>query len=190
MAHAKHIKIQTSIALTLLYIGVMVTSIPLAAISEMEGCIEYVTTIKGSSLNGHFFEGDEIRVKPIHCGLPKFGDFAVFQGVGRADGYHGPAIKQVWGIPGDTLVIRSNGTMTINSVLALTPHHKPYYLRGLTLKKFKRFEGVLDGYLLLGHHASFDSTIFGLLKAQYLTGVVTRNQSRKYRHQHNLPPPY
>ncbi len=137
-----------------------------------EGCITVETSIDGSSLEGKLWPGQEITVFDLSCGMPERYDYVVFH---RADDMP-QVIKQLWGLPGDTLEVTGKNRFLINGVEAKTPFGKPYILLGSARTRFRKLEGTLDGYLVLGHPGSVDSTRLGLIAKWDIVGYVPNRE--------------
>ena len=133
-------------------------------------CVRVQTSVSGSSLEGLMWDGEPLEVLGLGCGVPARYDYIVFRHKDRP----GPMIKQLWGQPGDILTVLDNGRFTINGVEAVTPFGKPYYLLGAARSRFKRLDGPLDGYLLLGHPGSDDSARLGLILERDILGYVPK----------------
>ncbi len=136
-------------------------------------CVTVETSIDGSSLQGQLWQGQAITVYGKGCGQPERYDYVVF----RAADFAPQIIKQLWGMPGDTLVVLTNGRFQINGVEAKTPFGKPYVLLGSALTRFKKLEGALTDYLVLGHPGSDDSARLGLIRERDILGFVPRDKA-------------
>lgn len=137
-------------------------------------CFVVDKEIEGTSLNGLIKPGQEIQIYSPDCVQPARYDYIVF----RTRVSDHLVIKQVWGLPGDSLEVRDDGSMYINGVKALTPYDRPYILMGLDRRKMKAHEGPLTGFLALGHPGSIDSGKLGLIDAADIVGVVKREEGR------------
>lgn len=135
---------------------------------EPQECVKIDTAVSGSSMAGLLWEGQALEVWSRGCGAMARYDHAVFLHKDR----NGPIIKQIWGMPGDTLAVLPNGQFTINDVVAKTPFGKPYYLLGSARSRFTKLTGKIEGYLLLGHPGSDDSARLGLIAEADILGYV------------------
>lgn len=133
-----------------------------------DDCVRVDTTVSGTSLQGQLWEGQDIEVLGFGCGIPERYDYIVF----RVDGNTQPIIKQLWGLPGDTVEVSSRGRLHINGEEAKTPFGRPYGLLGSARTRMKKLTEPLSGYLVLGHPGSIDSTKIGLLTKRDLLGYV------------------
>ena len=130
--------------------------------------------IVGKSLEGQLMPGQTVHVLPIACMEPRRMDFVVF----TDDESQNLVIKQVWGMPGDTFSVAKNGGRFVNGEQALTSFDRPYVVNRFFKKKLKKFEGVLEGYLVLGHPGSLDSGRIGPISKDVMLGVVKRSEGR------------
>lgn len=140
-----------------------------------EECITVETTVEGNSLEGQLWPDQEITVLGWGCGSPERYDYIVFEVEDR----EAQVIKQVWGLPGDELKLLEKGKFSINGVEAKTPFGRPYVLLGYAKTRFKKIEGKLTGYLVLGHPGSVDSTRVGLIEKWDIFGYVPQEQAQK-----------
>ncbi len=138
-----------------------------------DDCLVTETTVKGTSLQGLLWADQLIKIYGLGCGFPERYDYVVF----RSDEADLPVIKQLWGQPGDTLTVLDNGRFEINDTEARTPFNKPYRLLGSARTRLLKLVGRLDGYLVLGHPGSVDSTRVGLLSKADILGYVLKNSS-------------
>jgi signal peptidase I len=152
----------------------LIATLILAFMVETAGddCIKVQTTVAGSSMKGLLWQGQEIEVLGLGCGWPSRYDYVVF----REKGSTTPVIKQLWGLPGDKLEVSSNGKFTVNGVQAKTPYGRAYLLAHGAKKRMLALSGVLDGYLVLGHPGSIDSTKIGLIQEKAILGYVLPDQ--------------
>ncbi len=141
--------------------------------SGAEDCVKIETTVAGSSLEGKLWPGQEITVLGLGCGVPARYDYIVF----RVDDAQPQVIKQLWGMPGDTLIVQENGKFQLNGVEARTPFGKPYVLLGSAKTRLKKLEGQIDGFVALGHPGSVDSARVGLIQRRNILGYVPQSQS-------------
>ena len=88
-------------------------------------------------------------------------------------------IKQVWGLPGDTFHVDDRGGLYVNGEHALTSFDRPYMVNRFYRKKLKKYEGVLEGYLVLGHPGSLDSGRIGPIGKEVMLGIVPRDEGRE-----------
>lgn len=146
---------------------------PIAVLAQE--CVKVETTVKGNSLQGKLWPDQAITVYGWGCGTPARYDYIVFDLEGRTE----QVIKQLWGLPGDELVLLDNGRFTINGTEAKTPFGKPYVLLGYSRTRFKAISGTLDGYLVLGHPGSRDSAQVGLLKKWDILGYVPQQEAEQ-----------
>ncbi|WP_417461613.1 S26 family signal peptidase [Kordiimonas sp.] len=130
--------------------------------------------IVGKSLEGQLMPGQTVHVLPISCMEPRRLDFVIF----TDDESQNLVIKQVWGMPGDTFSVAKNGGLFVNGEQALTSFDRPYIVNRFYKKKLKKFEGVLEGYLVLGHPGSLDSGRIGPISKDVMLGVVKRSEGR------------
>ncbi len=136
-------------------------------------CTVIDTTITGDSLDGLLWDGQKISVHTPGCGRPSRYDFMLFTHPSRPNAI----IKQIWGMPGDTLRIAQNGQVLINDVAAKTPFGKPYRVLRFAKKRLEKLsKKPLEGYLLLGHPGSEDSARFGLITDDVILGYVKRDK--------------
>lgn len=142
---------------------------PVAEESANE-CIIVDTSITGSSLNGLLWEGDEIQVLGLGCGAISRHDYVVFN-VGDSVK---PIIKEAWGLPGDVVMVSERGRMTVNGKPVMTPYGRPYQLLGIAKKRMANLPKPIDGFLLLGHPGSVDSSRVGLIYPDRILGFVPR----------------
>lgn len=133
-----------------------------------EDCVRVSTTVSGDSLQGQLWEGQDIEVFGFGCGVPEKYDYIVF----RVHGNERPVIKQLWGLPGDIVAVSPKGQLLINGEEAKTPFGRPYNLLGSARTRMNKLTGPLDGYLVLGHPGSIDSTKVGPLSKNDLLGYV------------------
>lgn len=134
-------------------------------------CVKIETSVSGSSMEGLLWKGQPLEVLGLGCGTPARYDYIVFRHKDR----DGPIIKQLWGLPGDILAVGERGRFTINGVEAVTPFGRPYNLLGAARTRFKKLEGPLKGYLLLGHPGSDDSARLGLIDQHNFLGYVPQD---------------
>lgn len=142
---------------------------------EAEQCDTIETTISGNSMQGILFNGQKITVYTPPCGAFELYDHLLF----THEETPNAVVKQLWGKPGDILKVNKNGSFTVNGVKALTPFKKPYILLGAYKTRFKKLEGPLEGYLLLGHPGSLDSARMGLIPEENIIGFVKREEPYK-----------
>lgn len=138
-----------------------------------EDCVNVETSVSGNSLDGQLWQGQKIIVQGLGCGDPARYDFLVFTTSDAAPS-EPFIIKQLWGLPGDTLIVHDNGRFEINGVPAKTPFGKPYVLLGSAKTRLGKITGPLDGYLVLGHPGSVDSAQVGLILRQNIIGFVAK----------------
>lgn len=141
--------------------------------SSANECVRIETTIDGSSLEGQLWQNQAITVLGLGCGTPARFDYVVF----RVEDSAPQVIKQLWGLPGDRLQVQDNGRFLINDIEAKTPFGKPYVLLGSSRTRFKKLEGELNGFLVLGHPGSVDSARIGLIAENNILGYVPRPRS-------------
>jgi len=134
-------------------------------------CVISETSVEGTSLQGLLWQDQMIKVHSLGCGIPSRYDYIVF----RSDEAKLPVIKQLWGKPGDVMRVLDNWRFEINGLEATTPFKKPYRLLGAARARFKKLEGEINGYLVLGHPGSVDSARVGLLSASDILGYVPQD---------------
>jgi len=138
-----------------------------------EPCSVIETTVSGNSMQGLLWDGQKITVYTPACGSPKRYDYMLFSHEETPNA----VVKQIWGMPGDELRVGDNGRLYINEEGAKTPFGRPYVLIGFSRKRLKKLEGKpLDGFVLLGHPGSLDSSRFGLIPEDTILGYVKRDQ--------------
>lgn len=138
-----------------------------------EPCQTIETTVSGDSMEGILWNGQKITAYTRACGVPNRYDHLLFTHPSKPNAI----VKQIWGMPGDTLRIGDKNQLFINSVEAKTPFGRPYILIRLARNKLRMLEGKpLEGYLVLGHPGSEDSTRFGLIPAKSVLGYVKRDE--------------
>ena len=130
--------------------------------------------IIGKSLEGQLAPGQTVHALPIDCAEPRRMDFVIF----TDDESKNLVIKQVWGLPGDTFHVDGKGFLYVNGEHALTSFDRPYMVNRFYKKKLMKFEGVLTGYLVLGHPGSLDSGRIGPIGKDVMVGVVRRGEGR------------
>jgi signal peptidase I len=130
--------------------------------------------IVGKSLEGQLMPGQTVHALPIACAEPRRMDFVIF----TDDESQNLVIKQVWGLPGDTFHVDDKGFFYVNGEPALTSFDRPYMVNRFYKKKLKKFEGVLEGYLVLGHPGSLDSGRIGPIGKDVMVAVVRRDEGR------------
>lgn len=142
-------------------------------IRPQKTCTTIDTTVSGDSMQGILFNHQKITVYLPACGTAQRYDHLLFTNEETKNA----VIKQLWGLPGDTIRIAENGRLFINEVAVITPYKKPYILLGYARTKMKRLEGKpLDGYLVLGRPGSLDSARIGLLHEDQILGFVKRDE--------------
>lgn len=144
-----------------------------AAWAGTDECVTVKTSISGSSLQGQLWQDQVITVYGKGCGQLVRYDYVVF----RVSDSAPQVIKQLWGLPGDTLTVQTNGRFQINGAEAKTPFGKPYVLLGSARTRFRKLEGVLTDYLVLGHPGSDDSARLGLIAERDILGFVPRDKA-------------
>ncbi|WP_262689902.1 S26 family signal peptidase [Kordiimonas aestuarii] len=143
--------------------------------SETESkCDPIEKEIVGKSLEGQLMPGQTVHVLPIACFEPRRMDFVIF----TDDESQNLVIKQVWGMPGDSFHVDDRGGLYVNGEHALTSFDRPYMVNRFFKKKLKKYEGTLDGYLVLGHPGSLDSGRIGPIDKDVMLGVVLRGEGR------------
>lgn len=150
---------------------------------DADRCETIETTISGNSMQGILFDGQKITVYTPPCGAFERYDHLLFTHAETPNA----VVKQLWGLPGDAIEVRRNGTFTVNGVIALTPFKRPYVLNGSAKRRIKKLQGKpLDGYLVLGHPGvemgptgSLDSARIGLLTAEQIIGFVKQDEPYK-----------
>lgn len=136
-------------------------------------CKTIETTITGDSMQGMLFHGQKITVYTTACGTFNRYDYLLFTN----EQTENAVVKQLWGMPGDTIKVSKNGSFTINGVQALNPFKRPYILMGPYKTRLSKLqEHPLDGYLLLGHPGSLDSGRVGLIDKSEIIGFVKRGE--------------
>lgn len=151
--------------------NIILIALALIFASTPDDCVISETSVNGNSLQGLLWQDQMIEIHSLGCGMPERYDYIVF----RSDESDRPVIKQLWGQPGDVLTVLDNGRFQINGVEAITPFKKPYRLLGSAKTRFKKLEGEINGYLVLGHPGSVDSARVGLLSTDEILGYVRRN---------------
>lgn len=145
----------------------------LVAAQQSETCEAIQTTVSGNSMQGILWNGQKITVHTLPCGSPRRYDHMLFKHKTRPNA----VVKQIWGMPGDTIRVADNGKLYINDVEAKTPFGKPYVLIGYSKKRLRLLEGKpLEGFILLGHPGSEDSAQLGLILQDEILGYVRRDQ--------------
>ena len=137
-------------------------------------CVPIEKEIIGKSLEGQLMPGQTVHALPIDCAEPRRMDFVIF----TDDESKNLVIKQVWGLPGDTFHVDEKGFLFVNGEPALTSFDRPYMVNRFYKKKLMKFEGVLEGYLVLGHPGSLDSGRIGPIGKDVMVGVVRRSEGR------------
>ncbi len=138
------------------------------------GCETTQSSITGNSMQGLLWNKQEITIRHLDCeGFERF-DHLVFSHSETPNA----VIKQLWGVPGDTLTIAEDGSFYINDTKALTPFKRTYKLLGAYKTRFQKLakEGPLKGYLVLGHPGSLDSARVGLIPKENLLGWVDKDE--------------
>lgn len=153
----------------------IVTALLFVFASAQDECVISETSVEGNSLQGLLWQDQAIEIHSPGCGMPERYDYVVF----NSRKAQLPVIKQLWGQPGDVLTVLDNGRFRINGVEATTPFRKPYRLLGSARTRFIKLEGEINGYLVLGHPGSVDSTRVGLLSKAEILGYVPRNSVGK-----------
>lgn len=136
-----------------------------------DGCTVTDTTITGSSMQGILWDGQKISVQSMECGTVERYDHVLF----THEETPNAVVKQLWGMPGDILRVEDSGFFYINDVKVLTPFKRPYRLLGAYKTRFKKLEGELTGYMLLGHPGSLDSARVGLIPRENFLGFVPKD---------------
>lgn len=127
------------------------------------------TTITGNSMQGLLWDGQKISVKSMGCGAPKRFDHMVFTHPETPNA----VVKQIWGLPGESISVTEKGHLFVGDLRVLTPFGKPYKLLGFSKKRLSRLSGApLEGYLVLGHPGSLDSARLGLVVGDAILGYV------------------
>jgi len=138
-----------------------------------EPCKMIETTVSGSSMQGILWDGQKITVYTAGCGVPARYDHMLFTHTETPNA----VVKQIWGMPGDMVQVSPKGRLYINDVEAKTPFGKPYVLIGFSKKRLKKLEGKpLEGFILLGHPGSLDSSRVGLVLEENILGYVKREK--------------
>ena len=153
----------------------LMTALALLAAGQDTGCEPVEKQIVGKSLEGQLMPGQTVHVLPIDCFEPRRMDFVVF----TDDESKNLVIKQVWGLPGDSFHVDSRGGLYVNGEQALPSFDRPYMVNRFFKKKLKKFEGTLEGYLVLGHPGSLDSGRIGPIGKDVMLGVVLRDEGRE-----------
>ena len=130
--------------------------------------------VKGASMEPNFFENEYLIVDKItpHFRIYERGEAIVFRFPATDNKY---LIKRIIGLPGERVVIQSRQIMIYNGEhpdgFALNENsYNPYLLRDQTID-----EAIAsDEYFVLGDNrpVSFDSEMFGPVKASQITGRV------------------
>lgn len=124
-------------------------------------------------MQGILNHGRKITVYLPACGKPARYDHLLFTST-ESDG---AVVKQIWGLPGDTIEVLKKNGLFINGVEALTPFKKRYVLVGFSKTRMKRLQGKpLEGYLVLGHPGSLDSTRMGVVMEKDVLGYVKQDE--------------
>ncbi|WP_020400937.1 S26 family signal peptidase [Kordiimonas gwangyangensis] len=137
-------------------------------------CVPIEKEIVGKSLEGQLAPGQTVHALPIDCAEPRRMDFVIF----TDDESQNLVIKQVWGLPGDVFHVDEKGFLFVNGEPALTSFDRPYMVNRFYKKKLMKFEGELQGYLVLGHPGSLDSGRIGPIGKDVMVGVVRRDEGR------------
>ena len=140
-----------------------------------EKCETIETTIAGDSMQGLLWDRQKITVYRPSCGEVQLYDYLLFTHKETPNA----VVKQLWGRPGDILEVLPTGHFTVNGVKALTPFKKAYKLMGAYRTKFKKIQGPIEGYLVLGHPGSLDSVRVGLIPQKHILGFVKRAEPHK-----------
>ena len=147
------------------------------AAAAKENIVPSPTTVRGASMVPLLKNGDVVSVLPFDCRknpsapLPVRGDIVVF----NSGAYPAmPLIKRVAAVAGDTLDLRSDGTIIVNGKPAPNPAGEPYVAVQRERGMFALYKGKIpnDAYLVLGNSGSFDSGRFGLISCEEMTGIV------------------
>ncbi|WP_417450032.1 S26 family signal peptidase [Kordiimonas sp.] len=138
-------------------------------------CAPIEKEIIGKSLEGQLMPGQLVHVLPIACHDPRRMDFVIFTDAESEN----LVIKQLWGLPGDSFRVDDRGGLYVNGERALTSFDRPYTVNRFYKKKLKKFEGVLEGYLVLGHPGSLDSGRIGPIGKDVMLGVVLSDEGRE-----------
>jgi len=145
----------------------------LSVLVDPTPCEIIETTITGDSMQGILFDGQHITVHTTACGGFQRYDHVLF----THDETSNAVVKQLWGMPGDIVEVKKNGSFTINGVKVLTPFKKTYVLLGAYKTRMKKLAGrPLEGYMLLGHPGSLDSVRVGLIPEENIIGFVKRDE--------------
>jgi len=123
-------------------------------------------------MQGLLWNKQKITVHSFGCGKPERYDHILFTHTETPNA----VVKQMWGMPGDTMRVEDDGTFYINETQVMTPFSKPYVLIGAYKTRFKKLEGILGGYMLLGHPGSLDSARVGLIPKENFLGYVKKAQ--------------
>ncbi|MBL4837105.1 MAG: hypothetical protein JKY34_05960 [Kordiimonadaceae bacterium] len=143
--------------------------------SMPKACETIETTITGKSMQGLLWNRQKITVYRPSCGEAQLYDYLLFTHKETPNA----VVKQLWGRPGDILAVLPTGHFTVNGVKALTPFKKPYKLMGAYRTKFKKIQGPIEGYLVLGHPGSLDSARVGIIPEKDILGYVKRAEPYK-----------
>lgn len=149
----------------------IVAALLLIFVPAQDECVISETSIEGNSLQGLLWQDQAIEIYSLGCGMPKRYDYVIFSSTEAKL----PVIKQLWAKPGDVLTVLDNGRFQINGVEAVTPFRKPYRLLGAARTRFTKIAGEINGYLVLGHPGSVDSTRVGLLSKTEILGYVPKS---------------
>lgn len=146
----------------------------IAANGQADACAPIEKKINGTSLQGQLFPNQKVTVVRPDCRALQRMDFVIF----TSDESENLVIKQIWGMPGDILSVGDRGHVFVNGEQTLTPFDKPYFLKPFFRKRLKKFEGPLEGYLVLGHPGSLDSGRVGPIPYEDIVGVVEQEEGR------------
>ncbi|WP_286830533.1 MULTISPECIES: S26 family signal peptidase [Kordiimonas] len=138
-------------------------------------CTPVEKEIHGTSLEGQLMPGQKVTALPPGCRDMRRLDFVIF----TSDESQNLVIKQIWGMPGDKLLVDDRGYVFVNDEQVLTPFDKPYRLNRYFMRKLKKFEGELTDYLLLGHPGSLDSGRVGPISINHIVGIVEKEEGRE-----------
>lgn len=137
-------------------------------------CTPVEKEIEGTSLQGQLMPGQKVMAVRLGCREMRMMDFVIF----TSEESSNLVIKQIWGMPGDLLSVDEKGYVFVNGEHVLTPFDKPYRLNPYFKRKLKKFEGALEGYLLMGHPGSLDSGRVGPIALDDIVGIVEKDEGR------------
>ena len=131
-------------------------------------CVSAVERVKGNSLAGLIFDGAEVPAYPLTCRQPDLGDLLVFRTELGGTKY----IKQIKGMPGQSLTIVERNHVEIDGFRVVLPNGRDLRLTRLQLLVINKIVGPLDGYFVIGVAGSLDSTQLGTIDPTFAIASV------------------